>query len=54
MRLSDTHLQSKTGLSVLTVLSVEASGSHSMGRDPNKGCDFAADQKIGRAEAIKT
>jgi len=38
----------------LTGLSVEASGSHSMGRDPNKGCDFAEDQKIGRAEAIKT
>jgi len=30
----------------LTGLSVEASGSHSMGRDPNKGCDFAEDQKI--------
>jgi len=23
-----------------------------MGRDPNKGCDFAKGQKIGRAEAI--
>jgi len=29
-------------------LSVEASGSRSMGRDPNKGCDFAEDQKIGQ------
>jgi len=38
----------------LTGLSVEASGSHSMGRDPNKGCDFAEDQKIGCAEAIKS
>jgi len=40
----------------LTGLSVEASGSLviRMGRDPNKGCDFAADQKIGHAEAIKT
>jgi len=38
----------------LTGLSVEASGSHSMGRDPDKGCDFAENQKIGRAEAIKT
>jgi len=37
----------------LTGLSVEASGSHSMGRDPNKGCDVAEDQKIGRAEAIE-
>jgi len=25
-----------------------------MGRDPNKGCDFAEGQKIGRAEAIIT
>jgi len=48
MRCSDTHLQIKTGLSV------KARGSHTMGRDPNKGCDFAADQKIRRAEAIKT
>jgi len=40
--------------SVLTGLSIEASGYHSMGRDPNKGCDFAEDQKRGRAEAIKT
>jgi len=24
-----------------------------MGRDPNKGCDFAKGQKIDRAEAIK-
>jgi len=24
-----------------------------MGRDANKGCDFAMGQKIGRAEAIK-
>jgi len=48
MRLSDTNRQIKTGLSV------EASGSYSMVRDPNKGCDFAEDQKIGRTEAIKT
>jgi len=54
MRWSDTHPQIKTGLSVLTGLSDEASGSHSMGRDPKKDCDFADDQKIGRAEAIKT
>jgi len=47
MRLSDTNLQIETGLSVL------ASGSHSMGRDRNKGCDFGKDQKIGCAEAIK-
>ena len=32
----------------------EASGSHSMGRNPNKRCDFAEGQKIGHAEAIKT
>jgi len=24
-----------------------------MGRDPNKGCDFAKGQKLGCAEAIK-
>jgi len=38
----------------LTDLSVEASGSNSMGVDPNEGCDFAEDQKIGRTKAIKT
>jgi len=48
MLLRDTNLQIETGLSV------QASGSHSMGRDPNKGCDFAKGLKMGYAEAIKT
>jgi len=48
MRLSDTNLQIETGLSF------QASGSHSMGRDANKGCDFSKGLKIGCAEAFKT
>ena len=48
------HTETLVLLSVLTGFNVESSGSHSMSRDPNKGCDFAEDQKIGRAEAIKT
>ena len=47
MWLSDTNLQNETGIIV------KASGSHSMGRDPNEVYNFAKCQKLGCAEAIK-